>query len=503
MATKIILLNDPQFPLVQNNWAGAEFWTKDQLIEAGKTGFSSNPQWLVVGSRELLKDSLVSSALEGIGKSGIGILLLSDLEDASFLPLLSFLGAESRGSGVKECLKKGSTIYSDSIFNSHQVGEKIDSVQNLSRGSLSPLRALESWGLLNALAFLGLRSLPDQGEAGSGDKVDIQVGKDENLLAISVRFPCQPAQFSDLRQNGILSLAREAADFFELRLTEKNNQAEFLGLFFLTASPRSVIECQSRWADLAMEKMEEVKEYQFRSLGAIQGKAPKEKRVIKGGFKKKFSEAVAIKDEPSVEEKITVSAEQITNAEQGNFLVKAEALKPLETTTIKGATEVKKDEVVVVKGAAAPQEKSSGLLESKIQSLETTLKQREELIVKLNKEIEEIKDPMKMGVISSIKDNQVEGLKANITRLQKDIEEGQNREREMLSVVDKAVQIKDEAIKKLKDLEAKLRASQGGTNSKQQMLEKQMEEQKRQNKELSKRVTALTEQLLAAGKKVA
>lgn len=65
-------------------------------------------------------------------------------------------------------------------------------------------------------------------------------------------------------------------------------------------------------------------------------------------------------------------------------------------------------------------------------------------------------------------------------------------------MVDKAVQMKDDAAKKIKELDVKLKATSGSGGSKVQMLEKALEEQKRQNKELSKRVTELNEKLRAA-----
>jgi DNA repair exonuclease SbcCD ATPase subunit len=226
-----------------------------------------------------------------------------------------------------------------------------------------------------------------------------------------------------------------------------------------------------------------VKDYEFHRFERLSGSAPEEKRVIKAGFKKKFSERVSVAAPPAETEKVTRIAANAPQEDKKVVVSGGSALGKAPETFSSVSAEV------------GNKEKSASLLESKIQSLETTLKQREELITKLNKEIEEIKDPMKMGVISGIKDNQVEGLKDNIARLKSEAEEAAAREKELMTVVDKAIQLKDEAVKKLKDYETKLRQSQGGNNSKMQMLEKQLDEQKRQNKELSKKITQLMEQL--------
>lgn len=141
--------------------------------------------------------------------------------------------------------------------------------------------------------------------------------------------------------------------------------------------------------------------------------------------------------------------------------------------------------------------------DNKMIGLELELKEKIDIIEKLSKEIEEIKDPAKRNIISGIKDNTVEAWKQKFERSQKELEESTAREKEMLAVLDKAVVMKDDANKKLKELETKLRAASGGKSSQVTQLEKQVEEQKRQNKELSKRVSSLTEQLEAAGKKAA
>ena len=62
-----------------------------------------------------------------------------------------------------------------------------------------------------------------------------------------------------------------------------------------------------------------------------------------------------------------------------------------------------------------------------------------------------------MDVITGIKDNQLDGLKGNITRLEAEIAEAKGREKELLAVVDKSVQMKDEALKRNKDLETKVK----------------------------------------------
>jgi uncharacterized coiled-coil DUF342 family protein len=63
--------------------------------------------------------------------------------------------------------------------------------------------------------------------------------------------------------------------------------------------------------------------------------------------------------------------------------------------------------------------------------------------------------------------------------------------------------MKDEALKRNKDLETKVKQASEGNNSKIVTLEKQIDEHKRKNQELSKKISQLVEQITGAGMKVA
>ena len=85
---------------------------------------------------------------------------------------LSFLGSP-RSTGVKNALAKGSTVYSETFFQAGQVGERLDPCFRFARSKLSPKRAVDVWGTLQAMLFLGISSLPEQGEKGTGERVDV------------------------------------------------------------------------------------------------------------------------------------------------------------------------------------------------------------------------------------------------------------------------------------------------------------------------------------------
>jgi hypothetical protein len=504
MAMKILVVKQPGFDLSPEAWKGAEPAELEKIPAILKSDIPPGGRSLLLAPAALRKAPQIAGLLD----AGLPITCLffqSGAEANQFGPVLTFLASEDRSTGVKNCLAKGSTVYSETFFQAGKVGERLDPVFRFAREKLGARRALEAWSTLQSFLFLGIRALPEQGEKGTGERVDVQLGADGNRLAFSIRFDLPPEETIGMRRHSLMELARDAVDFFEFRYLQSAGKAEFLGLCFLSTEAATSIEAQSFHPEAALESAQSVKDYVFETFGALHGSAGEEKRVLKGGFKKKFSERVK---SVSQAEEVTPAAPQVTeekiiDADAGNFLVSGEVLQPNQTVVVSGSAGKEKPKEQPAAAAEASAGKSQSLLESKLEGLESTLKQREELIAKLNKEIEEIKDPMKKGVISGIKDSQLEGMKQNLARMEKDLAESNKREKELMAVVDKAIQMKDEAVRKFKELDVKLRQSSGGTNSKVVTLEKQLEEQKRQNKELSKRVTALTEQLTAAGKRVA
>ncbi len=490
MPTKIFFVQDPKSPFAPSKWNGATPIALDQIPAISKNEIAANSNILLLAPNALKQDPAVQGILDAGFPLTTAFFQTQEQADQLVEPL-RFLASENRTTGVKDLLTKGSVIYSETFFNASKAGERLDLCFRFAREKLDPKRALEVWGSLHALLFLGIRALPDQGEKGTGERVDVQIGADSTNLTFTIRFDLPSDHLPDLRRHSILETPRNAVDFFEFRYLQKAKKAEILGVCFMNTPTTTAVEVQSFHPAAALETNQDVKDYTFQTFGALSGSAQEEKRVIKGGFKKKFSDQVSLgADAKETEEVTRISADK--NISEKETIIKADNTSAPAAKT-----------VVISGNANLGKEKSQALLESKIQSLEGALKQREELIAKLNKEIEEIKDPMKMGVITGIKDNQLEGLKDNITRLQGELAESQKREKEFMGVVDKAIQVKDDAVKRLKDLETKLRQSQESNNSKVITVEKQLEEQKRQNKEYLKKISQLTEQLQAAGKKAA
>lgn len=481
MATKILVVESPGFA---PEWPGSELIK----IENISNNIPADGEDAIFVMPASLRDDPNTSALLESG-GAVTCLLVPEGTPASRLKSLAFLSA-ARNTGVKNCLAKGSLIYTETFFQAGKVGERLDPCFRFARGQLTPKRAVDIWGTLHGMLFLGISSLPDQGEKGTGERVDVQIGADETLLAFTVRFDLPEESLASFRAHPLLALPRGAADFFELRYLQDAKKAELMAVVFRQGEADGAIEAQTFHATAAIEK---AGDFSYESFGSLKGSENEEKRVIKGGFKKKFSDTIKVAGGAPEPEAVTkVSAEKIIDADNGNFLVSGEVLQAPQKVVVSGSAGLGKKaekQPAAPAAPAGPAGKSDALLESKIQSLENTLKQRDELVAKLNKEIAEIKDPSKMGVISGIKDNQLDGLKDNIKRLTADLQESEKREKDMLSVLDKAVQLKDEAVKKVKEMEMKLRQSQEAGNTRVAAVEKQLEEQKRQNKELSKRLS--------------
>lgn len=503
MATKMLLIETETFKVPAELWPNAQrIHGKQGLEDFCKEPFDEKTAYLVVAPTEMrTENSLQNLVLQG--KGIVSVAYFANAKDCTTLAnITNVLGLESRSTGVKNFLNKGSTIFYESFFNANGVGEKLDPCFRFARSKLNVASSLDSWGSLQALLFLGLQSLPNNGEAGTGERVDVQIGGDDHVLTFSVKFDLAIDQIAEFRNHPLLQLPKNATDLMEIRYIQSAKKIEVLCVFLRSENPETSVEVQTFHADSALEAKEDAQGFEFKSFKDLTGKNPEEKRVFKGGgFKKKFSDQVKVSGDKKAPEETTTIKGDAPVAESVTVIKGDGAKAPEQKIVVSGNADLAKSASAAteVKAAtaesAAPAGKSDALLESKIQSLETTLKQREELIAKLNKEIEEIKDPMKMGVITGIKDNQVQGLKDNITRLQGELADAQAREKELMAVVDKAIQLKDDVVKKLKAAEVKLSQSSGGNNSKVVTLEKQLEEQKRQNKELSKKVSQLTEQL--------
>ncbi|RZA05622.1 MAG: hypothetical protein EOP11_12400 [Proteobacteria bacterium] len=534
MATKILLLEAPGF--MQNFISFPEASvTPPAACRETWANLSAADSLLTLAPSSARFDPSLSEAFDKSAGS-LACAYFQRAEDMQSSEL-GFLNEESRGFGAKAFLAKGSSIFTETFFNATGVGQRLDPVYRFARAKFAAGLSLDAWASLQALLFLALRELPSMGEAGTGERVDVQVGADDKRFVYSVRFDLKPGAFAILRRQPILELARACAGIIELRYVRDANKAEITVLFPLSARPSGCIEVHAVHGTSALETVDSAKDYSFQTFGAMPAHDAPEQRVLKaGGFKKKFSDRVASAVPEAPAEPVVVAADPAPSpapkvmvsgsatlgkketpaaapvaaaAAPSHELEKKIALLGEQLNTLHGEI-TKKDSLIQQLKAKANEPVPSQAAEvnydtgdNKMIGLEVELREKTLLIEKLSRDIEEIKDPSKRNVISGLKDNATEAMKQKFERAQKELEESQAREKEMLSVLDKAVVMKDEANKKLKDMETKLRAASGGKSSQAAMLEKQVEEQKRQNKELSKRVTALMDQLTAAGLKAA
>ena len=462
MATKSIILETNEFQFPNNPKADAQkiHHVKDPKALEAAIKESGNDPVLLFAPSTLRKDKSVLDLLQA-GKPAASIAFLAQTEDLlRFVNQISLFSAESRSTGVKDFLESGSTIYTDTIFNMQGIGVKLDSCFRFTKESFDLDHAVSVWGSLQSAIFLALKSLPEAGEAGSGEKMEVQIGSDSTCLAFSIRFDLAPEYVTQYRQHSLMTVPTNYADIVEIAYLQNAKKLEVLCLFFRKEQPESTILVHTFRTEASLENNDFIKEFSFKPLNTIDAAKP---AAGAKKFRKKFSEQVAEIKPTAIPSALTAGT------------ISAEALG--------GST----------KAPPQPQSKELSQALSKIENMETILKQREQLIAKLNKEIEEIKDPLKMNVISNIKDTQTEALKRNIERLETEIVEFQDRERELMAIADKTVQIKDDAMKKVKELETKLRLSLDGNNGRVITLEKQIEEQKRQNKELSKKLATLAD----------
>lgn len=532
MATKILFLDAAHLATTESSFLGGATVSPDQCRSAWKdlpTGES-----IVTLAPATYRFDIGLGEAFAAAQGSLSCVFFQRAEDAQS-PDLGFVNDVARPLGVKSHLSKGSTIYSETFFNANGVGEKLDAAYRFAHGKLAE-RSLDAWASLQALLFLAIRSLPKHGEGGTGERVDVQVGADAQRVVYSVRFDLAFAEFAGFRKHAILELARACAGLLELRYLRDAKKVEVCALFPLAARFLGCIEVHSVHQSAGLDSPESAKEYQFQTFASLKGAEDKPAPKV-GGFKKKFSEQVSTAPSapaaeaavPAPEAKVVVSGAASLGKKEAPAAVSAgnpEAEKKVELLTGQVATLqselAKKDSMIqqlradvqkangaatAAAAAATPRPASEDApdshWENKLKGLEVQLKEKTMMVEKLSKDIEEIKDPSKRNVISGIKDNAQEALKQQIERLQKELETAGEREKEMLAVLDKAVQIKDASEKKIKELETKVRGASGGNNSKVVQLEKQLEEQKRQNQAMSKRVSGLIAQLDKAGIKPA
>jgi hypothetical protein len=507
MPTKILVVETPLFQLGANAGEGAERISAEGFTAriAQHVNSGGTDTLFVLAPSEVRHQSAFAEATTGDSSVSIGY--FSGVNDAiRFLPSLLLFAGGDRAQGVKCYLKKESTIYSEALFSAKSVGSKLDPSFVFARSRLSADISANAWGCLQALVFLGLQNLPELGEKSTGEKIDIQLGADDKFVAFTVRFAATQERLVALRGNAILTLPRFAAGVFETRYVESAEQIEFTCLFYRQPGLERTIEIVTYNRRAELENAEAVKGFRYKSFGNLEEDAPVSAKNAVGGFKKKFSEQVKVVGESSPANELILVKGSAGEAE-GSTRVKGSAAIADGITTVSGdAPAPYASPTVIVSGDAslAPERETIFKnenaanrvieLESKLIALEGSLKVAQEVIAKNGKE-----DPLaKRDVLTNIKDGQTEGLKQNIKLLEAELAESKGREKELMTMVDKAVQMKEDASKKIKELDMKLKTASNGGGSKVQMLEKAIDEQKRQNKELMKRVGELNDKLKAA-----
>lgn len=408
----------------------------------------------------------------------------------SFLP--------ERSVGVKSFLKPGSTIFSESFIGLQGLGAKLDPCNMLAAQNLPKKVAAVFWSTVNSLVTEAITLLP--ASMVDAKRVELQIGTDDNLVCASIRFPfdfkdsLHLNEYFTYEENKAVSqwlLARENANLIELRAYEENKSVELIAVFIRNEMEQSVRHpvLIRHMHEMPLEDASQVSQYKFKMFSSIA--LSKKKGQI--GFRKKHSDDQA-------KQIISGRAEEDDNTETR---IKGEAPEKEVKTKVEGVTDHIQEEKITVKDKSASNkdivsisdirkiedaDKKASLYESKIQGLQETLEQREGLITKLNKEIEEINDPMKRGAISGVIDNQQKALMQNVKRLESELQEADKREKELMSMVDKAVQQKDSALKSNKALEAKLAKASQGNNAQTVQLKKQLEEANKQKAILSKKL---------------
>jgi hypothetical protein len=407
-----------------------------------------------------------------------------DLANDFIIKIFAQVFAETRSVGIKCFLEKGSRIYSESIFDTGVLGAKLDPCHKLARKRLGAATGLKVWASVESVILAAFQHLPGNGDGTTGERVDLQIGSDENVFAIGIRFEQTKESLDELLSHPALIITRDQCHFLEVREIRSAKKIEINMAFFRSATT-SAVRVIHRVENVALEKADDTAAYGFKPIASMDQEgetAPVTK--IKGGFKKKFSEQVKV-----------ISGDKNVLDET---VIKGDAAEAQKKTVVKGALNVTDSKLrellqpIVING---PKDKTAMFLESKIIGLQEALREREGVVQRLSREIEEIKDPMKMDIISNIKDNQKQGLQDRLNLMKRELDEASKREKEFMALADKAVVMRDEAMKKIKELELKSRQASGGNNSKVVMLERQLDEATRQRAEMSKRISELMDQI--------
>ena len=481
--------NDPETRvlLVSSEMRGDAGLSK--LLASSKLASSS--VWVEVGGDGIAEKGVLSSVSP------------MDLAAPAMITLLYSAFDPDRPAGVKSFLKEGAIIYTHSFTSPTGVGTALDPCIGFAKEKLTLAKTMSFWGALNALVAEALVMLPNK--AAEGARVEVQLGVDEQNVCASVRFPYTYTEAKQLKARVVYQpnsgaspwlIARETANFAEIRAYAENQSVEFTIAFAREDFPQSAFRpvVVREIAVIPLEKPESVARYRFQPFSAIAAG-----KKAKAGFRKSFSERIeetktVVKGAAPEPELKTIVKGAAPVPEQKTVVKETAAPAPEKLTLVKGTAYGEDPPMAEIRAQNDPEKKAS-LYESKILSLQATIAQREELVTKLNKEIAEINDPLRRGVVSGVIDQQKEALIQKLKKFEEAAKAAEAREKELISMVDKAIQQKDKVAKDAKALEAKLGQASSGNNSLVVKLQKQLEESNRRNSVLSQKITEI------AGKK--
>lgn len=452
---------------------------------------------------------------------------------------------QNRIPGIRAFLSKGSKIFTENFFRANGIGQTLDPCFLFVKERLGTHQALSSWSVLTTLVFDALGSVHEQFGEDHRERTKLQIGADHEKVCIALHFPKSVNSVAEVQQmlvpsdgkcNSAWLVGRQSANFFEINFFKTDQTIEVVAVFDKLNSTQAKNKplVVREITKTMVEKMESASSFYFRPLKVIADSIEdKEEAHIQAAAerpRKSFSERMEKIVKNSGETRVRAGAD----AKDEEVTIKADKAEPDKVSKVEGTTEHIKDEKIIVKGEKAEDsseqsqtikgttektsddpvvvkekkaeevnelfnmetiknepdaQKKAGLLEDKLMELKSVLEEREQKVLSLSKEIEEIKDPSKSGAVSSVIDTQKEGLKDNISRLEEDLAEAEKREKDLMSMVDKAVMIKDEAMKKLKVSETKLRQALEAKESQAAQFERKIEELQKQKTELSEKLT--------------
>lgn len=354
-----------------------------------------------------------------------------------------------RSIGVKYFLEKGSTVYYNTFFPTLGLGAKLDACHAFFQRELGQSRSLIAWNAVYNLLLMGLRQ----------SSVDVQFGSDERQAWGSVVFSLTSGRVNEnafhMMNQLELRLARELAPMVDTRVLENSEKLEISIGFSKKLESSEHVSFFRLEATEALEDQAFAACYKFRHIEDAAGELGAEQKTKKRGFQNRT----------------------------------------------KGEEPQAADAVQVVVKDPNPE------LQQEIDYLKKQIALRDEMLAKLNKDVAELKNPEKWQVITGIQDTQKEGLKDNIDRLKQDVEFLEKEKKQLLSLADQAVRVRDQSQQQSRGLEVKFRQQQESYTTRIQLLEKQVDDLSKQKQALVKQVSELSEKLKqqprASGKKAA